>query len=62
MIIPVFTNSSTNEEELVDIHRVVIYSVALNISAMVYEHNYGAIDIDYPSEEGFYAIQFASMS
>ena len=36
-------------------------SVALNISAMVYQHNHGSINIDNPVSEGFYVVQFTPM-
>ena len=41
-----------------DIHRVFINSDALNISAMVHQNNYVAINMDYPVGEYFYVVQF----
>ena len=33
-------------------------SVALNMSDMVYQHNYGTINIDEPEVEAFYVVHF----
>ena len=57
-----FVNSSTPEEELVNIHIIVMDSVTLNISAIVYKYIYGAINIDDPKVEGLYVLQFTSMA
>ena len=37
-------------------------SVAFNMCAMVYQQNYGAITIDEPVAEGFYVMQFTSIT
>ena len=41
--------------------RIVLDSVALNMSDMFYQHNYGTIKIDDPVAEVFYVVQFTSM-
>ena len=41
-------NLSTPEEEIVEIHRMALDSVSFNMSDMVYQRNYGTINIDYP--------------
>ena len=40
---------------------IAIYIVALNMSDMVHQHNYGEINIDDPVAKGFYVTQFISM-
>ena len=54
-------NSPTPKEEFVYIHMIAIYIVALNMSDMVHQHNYGEINIDDPVAKGFYVTQFISM-
>ena len=54
-------NSLTLERIFLNIHRIVLDSVEFNISAMVYQHNYGTINIDDPVEEGLYAVPFTSI-
>ena len=49
------------QEELVYIHRIVLYIVAFTMSATVYQHNYGAINIDDPNAEVFYVVQLMSI-
>ena len=44
-----------------DIHIHFLDSVALNMSAMVYQHNYVAINIDEPVAEGLYVVQLVSI-
>ena len=44
-----------------EIHSIVLDIVALNISDMVNQHNYGEINIDEPKAEGFYVVQFTSI-
>ena len=50
------------EQELLDINRIVLYSVELNMNTVVYQHNYGAINIDDPEAEGLCVVQFTSMT
>ena len=46
MIIPIVVNSPTPKEELVDIRRIFLGAVEFNMSAIVYLHNFDAINID----------------
>ena len=55
-------NSSTPEEELVDINKIILDSDEFNMSVMVYQHNYSAINIVDPKSVGFYVVQFTSIS
>ena len=41
---------------------IVLYSVTLNISAVLQQHKYEEIDIDDPESEGFYVLSFTSTS
>ena len=55
-------NSSKPWEEWLDIHIIAMDSVALGIIAVVYQHNYGAINVDDPEVEGLYVVQFKSIT
>ena len=44
-----------------DINRIVLDSVALNMSAIDYQDNYCASNIDDPEAEGSYVVQFISI-
>ena len=61
MTISFVMNSSTLEEELVDIYRIILDSAALNISAIVYQHNSGAINIYDTKADIIYVVHFTSM-
>ena len=37
-------------------------SVALNMSDMVYQHNYGTINIDEPEVEAFFVVHFTPLT
>ena len=41
---------------------IVLGNISLNISAMVYQHNDGAINIDYAGSEDLYVVQFKSIT
>ena len=41
-----------------DIHSIFVDSVALNISVILNQHDYGTINIDDPESQSLYAVQF----
>ena len=49
---PFVMNSSTLEEDLVDIQSIVLNGVEFNMSAIVYQNNDGTINIDDSEAEG----------
>ena len=54
-------NSSTLEEYLVHIHNIFMDGVALKMSTIVHQQNYGEIKIYDTEAEGFYVVYFAPM-
>ena len=58
MIMPFVMISSTTKEYFVDIDRIVLDIVTLNISDILHHHNYGTMKIDDPEAEGFHVLQF----
>jgi hypothetical protein len=51
---------NTTEDDLQDIHRTILSSIASNIAATITERSYGAVNTIDPNTQGFYIVKFMS--
>ena len=55
-----FTNKRKTNEDFDAVHKFVLYGISDNVSALVQNGKYGAINTADPNTMGYYVIKFLS--
>ena len=53
-----FTNKTTTNEDFDAVHKVLLDGISDNMSAIVHDEKYGAINTTYPTTMGYYVVKF----
>ena len=55
-----FTNKTTTNEDFYAVHKVVLDGISDNMSALVQNGKYGAINTTDPTKMGYYVVKLSS--
>ena len=61
IIIPFNATEDIGEDDLIEIQESIIQGIVDNMSAMVRENNFGAVNTNDPKANGFYIVKFTSL-
>ena len=57
---PFKVSENTNDDEIEDIHKSILTSIADSMGMLIKESNYGAVNANDQSTDGFYIVKFLS--